>query len=79
MVLTDCVARYIDGVLSPASLVDESFSEGLLEYPQYTRPVEYRGRTVPEILRSGNHAEIDKWRHEQALAVTRKNRPDLLK
>ncbi len=79
MVLADCVARYIDGVLSPESLVDESFSEGLLEYPQYTRPVEYRGLTVPEVLRSGNHAEIDKWRHEQALALTKKNRPDLLK
>lgn len=79
MVLTDCVARYIDGVLSPASLVDESFSDGLLEYPQYTRPVEYRGLTVPEVLRSGNHAEIDRWRHEQALALTRKHRPDLLK
>ncbi len=79
MVLCDCVARYIDGVLSPESLVDESFSEGLLEYPQYTRPVEYRGLTVPEVLRSGNHAEIDKWRREQAIALTKKHRPDLLK
>ncbi len=79
MVLIDCVARYLDGVLSPASLVDESFSENLLEYPHYTRPVEYRGLTVPEVLRSGNHAEIDKWRREQALALTKKMRPDLLK
>ncbi len=79
MVLVDCVARYLDGVLSPASLVDESFSENLLEYPQYTRPVEYRGLTVPEVLRSGNHAEIDKWRREQAVALTQKLRPDLLK
>ncbi len=79
MVLVDCVARYLDGVLSTASLVDESFSENLLEYPQYTRPVEYRGLTVPEVLRSGNHAEIDKWRHEQAIALTQKMRPDLLK
>ncbi len=79
MVLVDCVARYLDGVLSPASLVDESFSENLLEYPHYTRPVEYRGMTVPEVLRSGNHAEIDKWRREQAIALTRKLRPDLLK
>ncbi len=79
MVLVDCVARYVDGVLAPSSLVDESFSENLLEYPQYTRPVEYRGLTVPEVLRSGNHAEIDKWRREQALALTRKLRPDLLK
>ena len=79
MVLVDCVARYLDGVLSPGSLVDESFSDGLLEYPQYTRPMEYRGLAVPEVLRSGNHAEIDKWRREQALALTRKLRPDLLK
>ncbi len=79
MVLADCVARYVDGVLSPESLVQESFSENLLEYPHYTRPVEYRGMSVPEVLRSGNHAQIDKWRREQALAITRKNRPDLLK
>jgi tRNA (guanine37-N1)-methyltransferase len=78
MVLTDCVARYVEGVLSPESLVQESFSENMLEYPQYTRPVEYRGRTVPEVLRSGNHAEIDKWRRAEALKVTQKNRPDLL-
>ena len=79
MVLADCVARYVDGVLSPESLVQESFSENLLEYPHYTRHVEYRGMSVPEVLRSGNHAQIDKWRREQALAITRKNRPDLLK
>ena len=79
MVLIDCVARYAEGVLSPESLVQESFSENLLEYPHYTRPVEYRGLTVPEVLRSGNHAEIDKWRREQSVAVTKKNRPDLLK
>ncbi len=79
MVLADCVARYVDGVLSPESLVQESFSENLLGYPHYTRPVEYRGMSVPEVLRSGNHAQIDKWRREQALAITRKNRPDLLK
>ncbi len=79
MVVADCVARYVDGVLSPESLVQESFSENLLEYPHYTRPVEYRGLRVPEVLRSGNHAEIDKWRREQSIAVTKKNRPDLLK
>lgn len=79
MVVADCVARYVDGVLSPQSLVQESFSENLLEYPHYTRPVEYRGLTVPEVLRSGNHAEIDKWRREKALEITQKNRPDLLK
>ena len=79
VVLTDAVARYVDGVLSPGSLVDESFSDGLLEYPHYTRPVEYRGLTVPEVLRSGNHAEIDRWRREKALEITQRNRPDLLK
>ncbi len=79
MVLVDCVARYVDGVLSPESLVDESFSEGLLEYPQYTRPIEYRGLTVPEVLRSGNHAEIDKWRREKAIEITKKNRPDMMR
>ncbi len=79
MVLVDCVARYLDGVLSPASLVDESFSENLLEYPQYTRPVEYRGLEVPEVLRSGNHAEIDKWRREKAIEITKKMRPDLIR
>ena len=79
MVVADCVARYVEGVLSPESLVQESFSENLLEYPQYTRPVEYRGLTVPEVLRSGNHAEIDKWRRAQAETITRKMRPDLLK
>ncbi len=79
MVLVDCVSRYLDGVLSPESLVQESFSDNLLEYPQYTRPVEYRGLRVPEVLRSGNHAEIDRWRREQAEALTKKMRPDLLK
>lgn len=78
MVVADCVSRYVDGVLSPESLVQESFSENLLEYPQYTRPVEYRGLRVPDVLRSGNHAEIDKWRREQAELTTRKMRPDLL-
>lgn len=78
MVITDCVARYVEGVISTSSLVDESFSDGLLEYPQYTRPVEYRGMSVPEVLRSGNHAKIDAWRHEQALEITKKQRPDLL-
>lgn len=78
MVLTDCIARYADGVLSPQSLVQESFSENLLEYPQYTRPVEYGGLTVPEVLRSGDHAKIDRWRREKAVEITKKNRPDLL-
>ena len=79
MVVTDAVSRYVDGVISASSLVDESFSENLLEYPQYTRPQEYRGIPVPEILRSGDHGKIDKWRREQAIELTRKRRPDLLK
>ncbi len=79
MVVADAVARYADGVLSPESLVDESFSDNLLEYPQYTRPVEYRGVRVPEILLSGDHAKIDSWRREQAIEITKKCRPDLLK
>ena len=78
MVVMDCVSRYVEGVLSPESLVQESFSENLLEYPQYTRPVEYRGLRVPDVLRSGDHAKIDAWRREQALETTRRKRPDLL-
>lgn len=79
MVVADCISRYVDGVISTSSLVDESFADNLLEYPQYTRPVEYKGLTVPEVLRSGNHAKIDEWRRERAVEITRKNRPDLLK
>ncbi len=78
MVLADCVSRYVDGVLSPSSLVDESFSENLLEYPHYTRPQEYKGLAVPEVLRSGDHAKIDAWRREKAIEITKKRRPDLL-
>ena len=77
MVVADCLCRYVDGVINTSSLVQESFSENMLEYPQYTRPVEYRGLTVPEVLRSGNHAEIDKWRREQSEKLTREKRPDL--
>lgn len=79
MVVCDCVARYVDGVISGESLRDESFSAGLLEYPQYTRPAVYKGVSVPEVLLSGNHGEVEKWQREQSLAITRKNRPDLLK
>ena len=79
MVLVDCVSRYVDGVISASSLVDESFSEGLLEYPQYTRPQVYKGLAVPEVLRSGDHGKVDAWRREQALKITEKLRPDLLK
>ena len=80
MVLIDCVSRFIPGVLgSSESAEDESFSgSGLLEYPQYTRPAEYRGLTVPDVLLNGNHAEINKWRRQQALKKTLENRPDLL-
>ena len=79
MVVADCVSRYVDGVISPSSLVDESFSDNLLEYPHYTRPQEYRGIPVPEVLRSGDHAKIDKWRRERAMELTLARRPDLLK
>ena len=79
MVVADCVSRYVDGVISNSSLVDESFSENLLEYPQYTRPQVYKGLAVPEVLRSGDHAKVDAWRREQSIAITKKNRPDLLK
>ena len=79
MVICDSVARYVDGVLAAGSLVDESFSDGLLEYPQYTRPAVYNGVSVPEVLLSGNHAEIDKWRREQSEKLTKERRPDLFK
>ena len=79
MIICDAVSRYIDGVLTAGSLVDESFSDGLLEYPQYTRPAVYNGVSVPDVLLSGNHAEIDKWRREQSERITRERRPDLLK
>ena len=79
MVVCDCVARYVEGVISGESLKDESFSAGLLEYPQYTRPAVYKGLSVPEVLLSGNHEKVDAWRREQSLEITRKNRPDLLK
>ena len=79
MVLIDTVSRYIDGVLNQESIKEESFSEGLLEYPQYTRPEVFEGEKVPEILLSGHHENIEKWRQEQALKITKQKRPDLLK
>ncbi|MDE7087238.1 MAG: tRNA (guanosine(37)-N1)-methyltransferase TrmD, partial [Clostridia bacterium] len=79
MVICDCVARYVDGVISVGSLVDESFSDGMLEYPQYTRPAVYKGVAVPDVLLSGNHAEVDKWRKEQSEKITAERRPDLIK
>lgn len=79
MVLIDSVSRLIPGVLgSDESSVDESFSSGLLEYPQYTRPAEYKGLKVPDVLLGGNHALIAKWRHREALINTYKFRPDML-
>jgi tRNA (guanine37-N1)-methyltransferase len=79
MVVIDAVTRLLPGVLGDdESSRDESFSHGLLEYPQYTRPAEFRGQKVPDILVSGNHAEIEKWRREQAKARTKKQRPDML-
>ncbi len=79
MVLTDCVARFIPGVLGSAeSPEEESFSDGLLEYPQYTRPRELRGMAVPEVLLSGDHAKIKAWRRTEALRATKRFRPDLL-
>ena len=78
--LVDAVVRLLPGALgSETSAVNESFSEGLLDYPHYTRPPEFRGLRVPEVLLSGNHAEIEKWRKRQALKKTERNRPDLIK
>ena len=79
MVLIDSVSRYVDGVLAQGSTYEESFSQDLLEYPQYTRPEVFRGKTVPEVLKSGNHENIRKWRLEQSLTITKQKRPDLLK
>lgn len=79
MVLIDCVSRMIEGVLDSAETASvESHYNGLLEYPQYTRPPEFMGREVPEILLSGHHANIEKWRREQSILRTAKKRPDLI-
>ena len=78
MIVIDSVSRYIEGVLKDDSTKEESFSEGLLEYPQYTRPEVFNGKQVPEVLLSGHHENIDKWRREQSLKNTKKKRPDLL-
>lgn len=80
MVAIDCIARFIPGVLgSSESAETESFSDGLLEYPQYTRPAEFRGMKVPEVLLNGNHAHIERWRRDRALEITVSRRPDLMK
>jgi tRNA (guanine37-N1)-methyltransferase len=80
LALIDACVRLIPGVMGEeASGVEESFETGLLEYPHYTRPRDFEGRCIPDVLLSGDHARIAKWRHEQALALTRARRPDLLK
>lgn len=79
LTLLDAVVRILPGVMGNAlSGTHESFEDGLLEYPHYTRPQVFEGREIPAVLTSGNHAEIDKWRHRQALDLTRERRPDLL-
>jgi tRNA (guanine37-N1)-methyltransferase len=78
LVIIDAVIRLLPGAIDEASTAEESFSAGLLEYPQYTRPPVFRGLDVPEILASGDHGAVARWRHEQALERTRERRPDLL-
>lgn len=80
LTVINAVSRYIEGVLhSSESVVEESFSQDLLEYPHYTRPQSWHGLEVPEVLVSGNHARVDEWRAERSLEITREKRPDLLK
>src|SRR5574344_938337 len=79
MAVSDSVIRLLDGAIASESLVDESFNQPLLEYPQYTEPAAYEGDKVPDILYTGDHKAIDKWRRKQSLALTRKYRPDLFK
>lgn len=78
MVLVDSITRLIDGVITEDSLLDESFNDNLLDYPTYTKPREYNGLKVPDVLVNGNHQEIAKWRYEQRLLNTKNKRPDLL-
>ena len=78
MVLIDSVSRYVEGVLNKESTKEESFSNGLLEYSQYTRPEIFLGKQVPEVLKSGNHKKIEEWRRNNSLLNTLKKRPDLL-
>ncbi|HUG30008.1 MAG TPA: tRNA (guanosine(37)-N1)-methyltransferase TrmD [Candidatus Limnocylindria bacterium] len=78
LVVVDAVTRLLPGAIDDASTVEESFSAGLLEYPQYTRPAEFRGRGVPEVLVGGNHEAVRRWRHDAAVARTKARRPDLL-
>ena len=78
MVIIDSLSRFIDGVITDESLTEESFSSGMLEYPQYTRPADFMGYKVPEVLLSGNHQEVEKWRKAKSLERTKQLRPDLL-
>ena len=78
-IISDSIIRLLDGVIAPESIVDESFEKGLLEYPQYTEPFDYNGEKIPDILYSGNHEAIEKWRKKQSLKLTKELRPDLLK
>ena len=77
MAISDSIIRLIEGSIASESIVEESFENGLLEYPQYTEPTEYEGDKVPDILYSGNHEAINKWRKKQSLLLTKKYRPDL--
>jgi tRNA (guanine37-N1)-methyltransferase len=77
LVVIDAVIRLLPGAIEEASTVEESFSDGLLEYPQYTRPAVFRGMDVPSVLTSGDHGAVARWRHEQAVERTRRRRPDL--
>jgi tRNA (guanine37-N1)-methyltransferase len=77
LVVIDAVIRLLPGAIEAASTVEESFADGLLEYPQYTRPAVFRGMDVPAILTSGDHGAVARWRHEQAIERTRRRRPDL--
>lgn len=79
MVLVDCVSRYIEGVLSEDSTNEESFVTNLLEYPQYTKPQEFMGKVVPEVLISGNHQKIKEWRLNKSIEITKERRPDLFR
>ena len=76
-IIADSVIRLLDNVIAPESIVDESFENGLLEYPQYTEPFDYEGDKIPDILYSGNHGAIEKWRKKEALKLTKEHRPDL--
>lgn len=78
MAVIDAVARYVDGVINGESLNQESFASGTLEYPHYTRPQEFMGLKVPEVLTSGNHGKVDEWRAKMSEEITRRNRPDLI-